>query len=74
MSDWSKAQSIIHYDLKLKPGFWQRLPHLLFALGLDDEVETRELGRRAVGLYTFAEHVEKRYLAGAVFRSVPSRA
>ena len=41
MGDWSRAESIVHYELQLKTGCWQRLPHLLFAIGLDNEEESR---------------------------------
>ena len=48
MDDWSRAEEVLHYELSMKTSFWQRLPYLLFAIGLMEEDEARDLCREAV--------------------------
>ena len=63
MDDWSRAVELLHYELSMKTSYWQRLPYSLFAIGLLEADEARELGREAVRIYDSEPDAEQHFLS-----------
>ena len=51
MSDWSAAETVIHYEVNLKLSYWNGLPHLVFGVGLaEDDDQCKEICSEAIRL------------------------